>query len=58
MQILNEILILQRNSVHGIWTCDSGFPRGMFLLSSPIIVTLKGKEEASHWNTDSGDTGE
>lgn len=38
MQILNEILILQRNSVYGIWKCDYGFPGGVFLLSSITVL--------------------
>lgn len=45
MQILNKILLLQRNSVYGIWNCVSGFLRGMFSLSSPITVTLMGKKK-------------
>ena len=53
MQIMKKILVLQRNSVCGIWNCASGFPRGMFSLSSPITVTLmeekKKRFTLRHW---------
>ena len=48
MQIMKKILILQRNSACGIWNCASGFPRGMFSLSSPITVTLM-EEKKGGW---------
>lgn len=48
MQILNEILTLQRNSEYGTWSWASLFPRGMFSLSSPFTVTLMGKKRGIH----------
>lgn len=58
MQILNKILILLKNSVHGIWNHACGFPRVLFSLSSPItVVALIGKK-GTGYDTDNGDIGE